>query len=161
MVLLFALLATPAQAQDPPACRITGGPYDADPQYGRMGQLAQPVAADAEAWLGEQWGTFWTQGRDGNWYVGVAPGPGSVESARAGILERVEARYDGEDAALLRDRLRVVEQPYGYPELRRIQGELANQSEGRWAVGRSMAWAACARTPTASSGTSTPTPRPR
>ena len=104
--------------------------------YSRMGILAQPVAKDLEVWLGEQFAVFWLQARDFRWYVGIAPGPITPEQLRERALELVDARYDGEDEELLRANLAVSEQPYGEPELRRIQDELtAKAIDRRWGVG--------------------------
>lgn len=136
-VIALALLFAPpaASAQEPPACAITttGDPGEA---FGRMGWLAQPVAKDLEAWLGEQFAVFWVQSREFRWYVGIAPGPITAEQLRERALELVDARYDGEDAEMLRANLGISEQPYGEAELRRIQDELSAKAvERRWGVG--------------------------
>jgi len=132
----LVLLAAPgpAVAQEPPPCRITthGDPGEA---YGRMGQLAQPVAKELETWLGEQFAVFWLQSREFRWYVGIAPGPITPEQLRERALELVDARYDGADEAMLRENLGISEQPYGEPELRRIQEELSAKAVETLRVG--------------------------
>ena len=135
---LFLLVAPAARAADPANCQI-GSTGDPGEEFNRLGMLAQPVAGDVEAWLGEQFSGFWLQARDGGWYLGIAPGPVTADQLRARALELVDARYDGEDEQRLRERLRVEQHAYGWPELRRIQDELTRKaSERRWGV----SWAA-------------------
>ena len=133
LVLLVAPAAAPAQ--EPAACQFTtqGDPGE---EFGRMGQLAQPIAAELETWLGGQFAVFWLQARENRWYVGLAPGPIRSEELRDRAYDLIDARYDGADAQMLRERFAVSEQPYGQPELRRIQDELTAEAiERRWGVG--------------------------
>ena len=134
--LLIAVPAT-ATADEPPACRIDGDAPLPPDDFNRMLDLAAtgPVP-DARQMFGPQFAFFWGQSRDLGWYVGVAPGPIDLEAARAYLLERVDVHYSGEDAQLLRERLHVVSQPYGEPELRAIQKELADELvRANWGVG--------------------------
>jgi hypothetical protein len=133
-----------AGAEEVPACRIDGTTWPA-PDFDRVLQLAASgPAADAKQMLGAQFAFFWGQSRDSGWYVGVAPGPVSVDAARAYLLERVDAQYSGADAELLRDRLHVIAQPYGQAELYAIQEELFDELvRANWEVGWIMG-ASCA-----------------
>ena len=135
----LVLMAAPAvaPAAEPAACTISTGGGDPGEEYGRLGTQAQPIAHELAGQLGEQFGGFWLQPRDGSWYLGLAPGAVTAEELRRRALELVDARHDGEDEQRLRDRLRVFEQPYGEPELRRIQDELTRKAGER---GWNVAW---------------------
>lgn len=135
MASLLLSFAGRATAEELPACRLEGGAWPRPAEYERVGDLAAyGVVPDVRQMLGQQFAFFWGQVRDLGWYIGVAPGPVDLEAARAYVLSRVDAHYSGEDARLLREHLRVVSQPYGEPELRAIQSELAAELAG-WGVG--------------------------
>lgn len=137
LVLLTVVAPQVASAQERSPCTFDGGSTDPGREYARLGRLVSDgPGPDLPGTLGSQYAKWWLQPRDHNWYVGLAPGSMDLETARARILERVDAHYGGDEARLLRDRLRVVEQPYGHAELSAIQEELVAQVvDRRWGVG--------------------------
>lgn len=117
--------ASRANAETTSPCRIDPFTAPPPPEYSHLGLLAQAGPAPAtEQSLGPQFGGFWLQPRDLGWYIGVAPGALSVATVREQLLAYIDAHYTGSDRALLRDRLHVVPQPYGWPELRAVQEDL-------------------------------------
>lgn len=137
LIAVVLLAAAPAARgfERSSACDLT---VTSDPgeSYARMGWLAQPIAAELEAWLGEQFGGFWLHPREFRWYMGIAPGAITPDQLRERALELVDARHDGGDEEMLRTNFAISQQPYGEPELRRIQDELtAKVAERRWSVG--------------------------
>lgn len=61
------------------------------------------------------------------WYVGVAPGPLSLDDVRAEIGRRIDAQYEPGDAAYLKERLLVDAELYPEVELRAIQAEIVKR----------------------------------
>src|SRR3954454_6309878 len=113
--LVFAALAFPvaARADAGAPCRIPPGtPAAADAPRVQSLVFNGPGAA-AERVLGRQFAGTWLHPSDGTWYAGVAPGALSLDAARATIAAQLG---DGPDADLLRERLRVVSEPYAWAD---------------------------------------------
>src|SRR3954451_19000831 len=133
--LALAALAFPAAARaDAGApCRIPPGtPAAADASRVQSLVFAGPGAA-VQRVLGRQYAGAWVHPSDGSWYAGVAPGALSVEAAQQAIGAQLGV---GPDADLLRERLRVVAEPYAWADLKSVRDQLFKAfSKQRWDVG--------------------------
>jgi hypothetical protein len=127
-LVLAVVLATPAPAAaGEPACDTGGG---SSGYQDALFDLIDEADVAAQAALGAQYANLWFSDRDQGWDVGVAPGPLSLEAARAAILEQLEARFPPNPRALLADTLHLYAQPYGMAELETINDEISAQLNG-------------------------------
>src|SRR3954465_11179442 len=121
--LVFAALAFPvaARADAGAPCRIPPGtPAAADAPRVQSLVFNGPGAA-AERVLGRQFAGTWLRPSDGTWYAGVAPGGLGVEGAQQAIGAQLGV---GPDADLLRERLRVVAEPYAWADLKSVRDKI-------------------------------------
>jgi hypothetical protein len=91
--------------------------------------LIEEADIGAQAALGPQYANLWFSDRDQGWDVGVAPGPLTLDAARAAILDELAARFPPNPRALLADTLHVYAMPYGMAELEAVQSELSAELE--------------------------------
>jgi hypothetical protein len=133
--LVFAALAFPvaARADAGAPCRIPPGtPAVADAPRVQSLVFNGP-GATAERLLGRQFAGTWLHPSDGTWYVGVAPGGLGVEGAQQAIGAQLGV---GPDADFLRERLRVVAEPYAWADLKAVRDNLFKAfSKQQWDVG--------------------------
>jgi hypothetical protein len=134
-VLALVALAVPAaaRADAAPPCRIPPGtPAAADAARVQSLVFAGPGAA-VQRVLGRQFAGAWVHPSDGTWYAGVAPGALSVEAAQQAIGAQLGV---GPDADLLRERLRVVAEPYAWADLKSVRDKVFKAfSKQKWDVG--------------------------
>jgi hypothetical protein len=129
-VAIVTLLLVLVQASPAAACELGEAPD--------LGPGIVEAAEEAQAVLGEQIAGYWL--KDG-WDMGVAPGPLTVETARAAIGERLAARFSPEDAERLMSTLQLHAMPYSDAELRplweQLEAELSDEFGERfwWTVG--------------------------
>jgi len=136
LALLALAVPTAARADAAPSCRIPPGTPVA-PDAARVQSLvATGVGSDVEPTLGAQYAGMWLHPSDGTWYAGIAPGALTVEAAQALIGERVGTRLSPADADFLRERLRVVAEPYAWADLRAVRDQVFRAIDGqKWDVG--------------------------
>ena len=123
-VVLVLLRASPAAA----SCELGEAPE-------RLGPLLEAASEEANAVLGTQIAGYWIKG---GWDMGVAPGPLTVEDARAQIGERIAARFAPDDAEYVMSALQLHEMPYSDAELRPIVAEINDEMDGSdfsWTAG--------------------------
>src|SRR3954453_5858765 len=121
--LALAALAFPvaARADAGAPCRIPPGPS----------AVADPAAAQQV--LGRQFAGTWVHPSDGTWYAGVGPGAVSVEAAQEAIGAKLGT---GPDADFLRERLRVVAEPYAWADLKTVRDKVFKAfSKQKWDIG--------------------------
>jgi len=116
-----------AAAAGEPACDLGGGPYG---YQDALLDLIEEADIAAQAALGPQYASLWFSDRDQGWDVGVAPGPLTLDAARAAILDELGARFPPNPRALLADTLHLYAQPYSQAELETIQEEISAQLNG-------------------------------
>jgi hypothetical protein len=128
--LLLALLALGAPAaasadDGVPVCRLD----PETPASARVDILVdEGLASHTEALAGGQYTAAWLGPGDAGWFVGIAPGPDTLDAVAARLADYIAATYKPEDAQFLRERLHVVAQPYSKAELDRVQAALVAQA---------------------------------
>src|SRR4051794_34824200 len=133
--LALVALAVPAaaRADAAPPCRIPPGTPAAVDAARVQALFTAGAGAKVEPLLGRQFAGAWLHPSDGTWYAGVAPGAVSVEAAQATIAAQLG---DGPDADFLRERLRVVAEPYAWSDLKAVRDTLFKTfSKQKWDVG--------------------------
>ena len=133
--LALAALAFPAAARADAgaACRIPPGTPAAADASRVQSLVFNGPGAMAERVLGGQFAGAWVHPSDGTWYAGVAPGSISVDAAQQAIGAQLGV---GPDADFLRERLRVVAEPYAWADLKTARDALSKAfSKQKWDVG--------------------------
>src|SRR4051794_4097022 len=134
--LALVALAVPAaaRADAAPPCRIPPGTPAAVDAARVQALFTAGAGAKVEPLLGRQFAGAWLHPSDGTWYAGVAPGAVSVEAAQATIAAQLG---DGPDADFLRQRLRVVAEPYAWADLRAARDKVFKAlAKQKWDVAR-------------------------
>jgi hypothetical protein len=130
------MLATASAGAGPLACDLGSG--GSQEYMDRLGPLLGGAAEEAEAVLGAQIAGYWLSERDQGWDMGLAPGPLTIEDARAAIAERLNARFAPDDAAYLISVFHLYEMPYADAELKPVANDLTDLMAAQ--IGRTILW---------------------
>jgi hypothetical protein len=138
LLVAAALVPASAGADDPPACRVGGGPPDYQARLVPLLRLAEADGAGRQA-LGPQFALMWLDNRRQGWDIGVAPGALDLDQARDAIVAQLRSRVSADDAAQLASTLHVEPEPYGEADLRAVQQAIVTQmSAANLGVGSSV-----------------------
>ncbi|HEX5621123.1 MAG TPA: hypothetical protein VFX51_22050 [Solirubrobacteraceae bacterium] len=125
LVLALALFAPSSAVAGEPVCDLGDGTVEiADEE--RIAHLLGELGAsdDIRALLGDQAAGFWASPRDQAWDFGVAPGPLSVDEARAAIEDLLTKRFAADDVVFLMTKIKLYAMPYSDNEIYAIADEL-------------------------------------
>jgi len=133
--LALAALAFPvaARADAGAPCRIPPGTSAAADAPRVQSLVFGGPGASVQQVLGRQFAGTWVHPSDGTWYAGVGPGAVSVEAAQQAIGAQLGT---GPDADFLRERLRVVAEPYAWADLKTVRDKVFRAfSKQKWDIG--------------------------
>jgi hypothetical protein len=137
-LVLAVALATPAPAAAAELPCALGGGLGETAEDARIWDILGDGGADAiREMLGDQAAGYWSSPRE-LWAMGIAPGPMSVDEARAAIEELLTDRVGAADAALVMSRLGLYPMPYGDNELRAIADKLEQEIDREF--GEALTW---------------------